>query len=256
MEPIGDRVSSIWNTERENRIKRIGDKAAAFVWLYNSTADFYQFWSKFINIFIASCTYILGPGGIITILVVPQDDIVLKWIIFSIGVLTILVGVVATILTILKLDKKIGRSRHSSAKNANIFKEIKAELALARDDRQSYDKFYKKILDQEIKLQTEAPDIPSYIFNKYQSTFYTRAFTKGELYQEPMTILIESPGDSVESIREPMPVRNSMHVALDLSKLPGNKIQVVEPNSTRPRENLKHKLSSKQVFELEKYFCD
>jgi hypothetical protein len=254
-----------WTEENVKIVKTIGEKRAAYVWLYNETANYYEGWNTFFVVVLAISGYLLGTTGIPSLFATENCSTVLKlrWLNLTIQILVICMGVFGTIHKLLDFVKEIGKARWASGKNAALFTDIRKELRKPPEERQEHNKFYDKIIDAESKLQGEAPFIPEKIVKRYYAKMGNHALkyellfsnqVEIEIYQQPTGTASE---DHISQAKKAEKVaRRERREILKQNEEVQNIDVVPVENPAANRVSEYKKLTTKQRYELEKYFFD
>lgn len=249
-----------WTDENVKIVKTIGEKRAAYVWLYNQTANYYENWNKVFVVVIAIAGYLFGTTGIPTLFVSDNINVInkLRWVNLGIQILVICVGVLATVHKLVDFPKKIGKARWASGKNAAIFREILKEVRKPTNERQTYHKFYAKVIDNEMDLNQESPFIPEKIVKRYYAKMGVRALKYEVLFSEQTEI--ETFKDPIgtasnETIEKAKKAERASRRELRESTAQSNSIDQV-PTEPEKKPHSPQKLTWRQRYELEKYFLN
>lgn len=276
-----------WEDDHEKRMKLIGDKRAAFVWLYNQTAKHYEKWNNIFALVVLVGSYVFGTSGIPVLFSSNNCATIhgsLRYVILALQISTIIIGIIATVHRFLKYERKIAKVRWASGKNAALYDDIKRELGRIRTRRQEYETFYDRVMKVESQLRQEAPFIPGHIMEQYYKKMGQRALPYDVLYNEER-IVIRNATPTKEEISQAKDaeVKNRVsalneargraknHSATGFKPLddiiqgirgpPDYDLNVVRRQSVAPaldkeKTNAYARLTNRQRYELEKYFLD
>lgn len=150
----------------------IANKAGAFVWLYNATAEYYGYISYVFSGLLIVLSYFVGIGGTATTFTLDEDFI--SYINLITYIISLIVGSIEALHRFLNLEEKIARSRWAAAKYSNIFREIRRQKKFSKS-------FAEKINELEKELE-DAPPIPKIIFWWYNRKMKENAIPYQELY--------------------------------------------------------------------------
>jgi hypothetical protein len=175
-----------WSEENEAFAVAVSNKHAALVWICNRSAERSEKRQKIMGVIIASGLYLFGASGIPTVLSNTDENSTNEIILILLGVMAIFFGLLKTVNVALQEDKIIGKNRWASGMHAELTLEIRKEIEKKRKHRILWRKFYKKIGEKEIELQTNSPTASKSIlkayYNKFGDTALRERILFGDLY--------------------------------------------------------------------------
>lgn len=176
-----------WNDKNTLKIKSIGDRAGAYVWLTNQTADVYESRMNNSDLVIMIITYLIGSSGIAP-LIATDNVYIIKWINGIIMAITIIVGIAKTIQRSLNYQKNIKKHGWASAQYTALFLDIQKVLQDPIPQRPRFNKFYLNIQKKEINLRQKTPYIPENIVSIYYNKMGNAALKPEILFGDVHTI--------------------------------------------------------------------
>jgi hypothetical protein len=195
-----------WNHQLEKVISENGERCLSYEWLHNRAYKKFNRLSVYINlpvIILSTLAGALSVGSNSLFGDFPQAQ-------YIIGAISILVGILNTLLTYFAWESRAEAHRISMIQYAKTYQFVKIELALPRDQRTKPEDFLKMIRDANERLKEISPIIPDDIINQYKLTFKTyTSVSKPEICNGLDNIEIYSPAVEIKI--------NSVRNSLDLT---------------------------------------
>ena len=272
-----------WTKGNTLKCKTIGDRAGAYVWLSNKTARRYEKTASIFEITIIVIMFILGGGGIPS-LVATDNLTVIMAVNLTIQGLLMLLGTVKAVYEYLDYQKKIKKHNWASTQYSNLFIDIQKMLQTPESDRPKFSEFYAQIEKKEFSLQRKTPYIPENIIKEYYAKLKSRALKRDILFGHSLEIDIcidagDNPTISVaptdseinssmkkarsvrhEDYAETLKISNKSkssprNISIPFSPKKSNTLKAQDSMSPRDKRKVK-KLNDKKRYELERYFID
>ena len=170
-----------WDTKNILRCNIISEKAAAYIYMIGMTIKYYETNQSRWEIIIIICTFILGAGGIPSLVI--ADDIETVRIVNGIiqGLLLTL-GLLKTIYQWKNYKDTIKEFSWSYHKYADLYVKIETTLNTDYKKRTHFKKFYEEIQKKDFALQRKTPKIPDHIIKKYYKKMGDTALTQPVLF--------------------------------------------------------------------------
>ncbi len=242
-------ISKKWTDDNILKCKMIGDRAAAYVWLTNRASDYYDFYRNIAEIILIIFTYIFGAGGIPS-LAISNDIHIIRIVNGIIQGGMILLGLCKTIFEWFNVTEKIKEYGWASAAHASLFVDIQRMLDQSPADRREFSQFHTQIIEKELGNMAKTPHIPSRIIRDYYECMGTKAIPKNVLFNEGAGE-IEVIVDTDFNYKSDSPT----HKQIDeyVKKTHRKKDELTDSEITPA---VKHTLSSKKLYELDRYFIN
>lgn len=175
-----------WSQQREQACIEIANKAAAFVWLFNETRDYYRKLSTVLIITLAICNILFGSSGILSLRFGAWSGII--YVMLVIQVMIILTGALGAVFKALNFDDKILKCEKISLRFSIIHIDIEKELKKDVKKRIDFDIFYERINSQGMDIKYDLIHIPNSIHKKYESIFKEKAIAYKDLFISLMVV--------------------------------------------------------------------
>ena len=160
----------VWHCNLEDYFAKTGEKANSLSWCHKRAEEIYSKRKTFIDLPV-----IIG-SGIIAFLNAGSsslfDDAKISSV--SLGIASLVVGMLQTINTYFNWAKRAEGHRLSSIQYSRLYRNITIELGLPREERQNPEELLKGIKDQYDRLQEISPLIPEEVVTMFQKKFGTR----------------------------------------------------------------------------------
>lgn len=199
-EHMGDQASASeiaknihWTDKLEHYFASTGEKAHCLAWVHKRAEELYSKRKTFIDLPV-----IVGSGVIAFLNAGSQsmfEDARLASI--SLGVGSLVVGILNTMGTYFGWSKRAEGHRISSIHYAKLYRFIAVEMALPRDERMSPHDLLKFVKDQYDRLAEISPMVPPEIIARFKTEFKkytdiskpeeTNGLEKISIYREPGT---------------------------------------------------------------------
>lgn len=156
-----------WTSRLEGYFVQTGEKANCLAWVHKKAEELYAVRKTFIDLPV-----IVGSGVIAFLNAGSQsmfEDARLASI--SLGVGSLVVGILNTMGTYFGWAKRAEGHRISSINYAKLYRFIAVELALPRDERMAPNDFLKVVKDTYDRLAEISPMIPPSVIHKFQRRF-------------------------------------------------------------------------------------
>lgn len=176
-------MATAWTIERQDACIQIANRAEAFNWLCNETANYYRIINITLLTTIVIFSYIFGSSGILSLFSGVGDQSFI-YVNLAIQIMVIITGIIGTITKSLSLDEKITRCRIVSLRYTILFLEIKKEINKDISKRMDFDIFYEKINSEEVDLKNDSIHFPKYIYKKYYRKIGQNSIKFENLYIE------------------------------------------------------------------------
>ena len=253
-----------WNTSRILKCKIVGDRAGAMVWILNHTAAYYDNLDQLTEIVLIVLTFLLGIGGIPS-LVLTSDLTIVRIVNGIIQGIMLCIGLCKTIKTWYGFNTRISKHRWASSAYNSLFRDIDATLQKPANKREVYHTYYKKIQEKTFELLQKTPYVPPKIVKLYYATLGDTALSAKILFGGVQQIDIES-----GIVDSHIPSTRDIFAALKHSESIRHKCYKDELNRskvilTRPKNSPKgdfndlakaKRVSETRRYELERYFID
>lgn len=165
-----------WSEKSTLKCKTIGDRAGAYVWLLNKTAEYYESIDFRVGVGLIVTAYLLGTGGMPT-LIANADPLTIKIVNGIIQGLMVILGTAKVAILAFGFNKRISKHRWASAAFSGLFIDIQKTLGQPVDKRESFHTFYERIQEKEFSLKRKTPYIPPHIINQYYYTLGPKALS-------------------------------------------------------------------------------
>lgn len=176
-----------WNEKNLLRTKYILEKISAKIYLIGKTKKYYKKKESQWDIFILITTYLLGAGGIPSLII--TDDINIIQIVNGIiQGLIIVLGLFKTIYRWLNYKGKIKEYDWAHHKYSDLYIKINSTLNKNIEKRCSFRKFYKEIQQEDFALQLKSPELPKHILKNYYDKMKNNAI-KEEILNGDVNII-------------------------------------------------------------------
>jgi hypothetical protein len=162
-----DIIPKTWTEPLEVFFKETGERAEGLSWIHKKSEQIYSTRRTYIDLPV-----IIGSGVIAFLNAGSQtlfDDPKLSSV--SLGVASLAVGLLNTIGTYYGWSKRAEGHRISSIQYSRLYRFIKIELGLPREERVSPGEFMKYVKDSIDRLQEISPLIPPSVENQYKKRF-------------------------------------------------------------------------------------
>ncbi len=253
-----------WSEKTTLKCKMIGDRCGAFVWLLNRTAEYYENIDFNIGIGLIVAAYLLGTGGMPT-LIANADAEIIKIFNGIIQGLMVLLGTAKVIVLAMGFNKRVSKHRWASSAFSALFIDIQKTLAQPLDKREGFNTFYQRIQEKEFSLKRKTPYIPAKVITSYYNTLGAKALAMDILFGDvqEIEIFVETGKESSHAkptsadlndvLSRSKSVRHKSYAedfAISMSNLNDLKEVVVEDM------NKAKKVSELRRYALERYFID
>ena len=169
-----------WSDQNDRLIKIIANKHGSLAWMHKKSAERSESLNTYIGIVVAVGVYITEAVSLLCFLSEPDR---LKSVIITCNILGVAIGVMKTANLFLKEFKRAGKHRWSSGQHFRLFKDIEYELTKPVRKREKWRRFYKKICNVELELQSNSPEIPRRSISQYYSEWGNNALKITTLFQ-------------------------------------------------------------------------
>jgi hypothetical protein len=176
-----------WSEKSVLKCKTIGDRAGAFVWLLNKTAEYYESIDFNIGIGLIVAAYLLGAGGMPTLIANVEPSIV-RIINGIIQGLMVVLGTAKVAIIAFGFNKRISKHRWASAAFSGLFVDIQKTLGQPVEKRESFHTFYQRIQEKEFSLKRKTPYIPPRVIKQYYITLKAKALATEILFGDVQEI--------------------------------------------------------------------
>lgn len=177
------------HSEQIKLLKKIGDKAGAFVFLYNECVKHYKNRDFILNITTIIGTFVLGSSGIPATF--SRDVQTAFYISIVINLFTMFMGSISLYAIVMNYGEKIGSAQWASSKYVDLYNEI--QRLILEDSTNINDNQKNKILETSNEINNNFPVIPGNIYKIYKELFGENAISEEDLYHKE---IIESIGGS------------------------------------------------------------
>jgi len=249
-----------WTDDNWDKCKIIGDRAGAFVWLTNHTSEYYEKNEKYFEPFIIISAYLLGGGGIPSLVATDNLDLI-RIVNGIIQGMVILLGIVKHLYQWMEYRKKIKKYGWASASYTTLFLEIEKTLNEPIEHRPKFNKFHTNIQKKEFSLQRKTPYIPESIIKDYYKTMGAHALKREVIFGANHNIdnaLDPAETDSAERRRQLY--NQTYYVGSPGQNIELNK-NIRKTNFSTNADNKNYvpkpqKISEKRRYDLERYWVD
>jgi hypothetical protein len=204
-----------WSEKTTLKCKMIGDRCGAFVWLLNRTAEYYENLDFHIGIGLIVSAYLLGAGGMPT-LIVDIDAEIIKIFNGIIQGLMILLGTTKVIVLSLGFNKRVSKYRWASSAFSALFIDIQKTLGQTPDKREGFHTFYQRIQEKEFSLKRKTPYIPATVITSYYNILGPKALAMDILFGDVQEIEILVEGG--KELSHAKPTINDVNIILSRAK--------------------------------------
>lgn len=161
-----------WTDRNEQLIKTIANKHGSLAWMYKKSAEWYEKLHTVFGIVVVAGLYVIETAGLFSFLSDPEG---LRILIVTTNVIGIIIGMAKTVSLFYKELRRAGEHRWSSGQHYRILKDIEYELVKPVIKREKWNRFYKKICNVELELQSNTPQIPKRIIKRYYEEWGNQA---------------------------------------------------------------------------------
>ena len=169
---IGENVD--WSLILEDYFSSSGEKAHCLSWLHKQAESLYSYRRNWIDLPVIVGSAIVGflNAGSSSMF----DDAKISSIALGIGSLSI--GILQTINTYFNWAKRAEGHRISAIQYAKLYRFLKIEMALPRNQRMSPNDLLKKVKDDYDRLAEISPLIPDKVINDFKAKFSDVKYTE------------------------------------------------------------------------------
>lgn len=240
-----------WNEKNELRCEIILKKSSAYIYLIGKTMKYYDNLKSRWEVCIIILTYILGAGGIPSLIATDNVDTI-RVINLIIQGLIIALGVAKTIYQWIDYDRKIKDFAWSYHKYTDLYVKIEKQLNLVPKNRKRFNDFYEKIQKIDFEIQRKTPEIPKNIINNYYKKMGTLAVKKPILFGtvNMVEMYLRDPNDYCIS-----PNDSNQNLFEETEEF----VERVRKSSIDTRNNEFHfnnEIAMKKNYELDRFFHD
>ena len=143
-----------WNDAVEKLLSELGDESQLRSRLHMKQHQSYRRRSQCFSLPVVVLTSLAGSGNFIS---EGYESFTKKYMIFAIGIVSIMTSIISAVSTFLKLAEFSEANRIASLQWAKIFTRIRTQLSLFRDDRDGCHDYFIGILSEYDRLGEVSP---------------------------------------------------------------------------------------------------
>ena len=171
----------IWHIQHEKILKEWAEIASSYRWLHNQTHNKYRKQNIAFTLPIIILSTIAGTANFSQASLTGQTA---KYAPLIIGTLNLIAGLLTTIAEFLKVSELTEKHRSSSLSFGKLSRNIKVELSLPWQERNSNGNEFLKICRSEMdRLLEQSAEIPLHIVKDYETNFGNIGIYKPEILE-------------------------------------------------------------------------
>ena len=174
-----------WSDEIEDLLKSFGEQSASLSILHNKDR---RYWRNKSNVLSLSCIIITTLSSSLSLSSTSSQYYTL--IMYLVGGIGMASSLLQSFKQFYNADEKASEHRIISKQYMNLYRSIKLQLKLKREDRAPITEFLKWAFKEFEKLQQDAPIINENTINKFKETFKDYTCEKPDICENDLSIQI------------------------------------------------------------------
>lgn len=153
-----------WNDKNERLIISIGENAASYKWMHETSSQFYNVVQRVMGILLV----IFNTGLSAQTLIADSENNVS--VIFR-RMFTYIVTLVSVFQNFLKLGDTISSHNSSAMRFSDLYHDIQQQMCMYRKDRKNAVLYIQEMLKKYDSIVLSSPDVPTHVLNKFKKLF-------------------------------------------------------------------------------------